>query len=90
MKFEGVIKGRREGEIKGRLKIIIEWLNEVFELQSAQLQKKVKRITNIEVLDKIIRLLRTSQIYEEIESGVERLLVEYPDAMKPLKFDSDK
>jgi hypothetical protein len=76
--MRGLIKGRAEGEARGRQDAICKYLKRRFGDASAGLQQKVREMTSLEVLDSVMEELFAANTLEEagdiIREGINKSL----------------
>lgn len=71
---KGEAKGLAEGEVKGQRDAICKYLDARFSDTSISLQSKVKKISNLAILDKIINKIYKTNSLEEAEAIVQEAL----------------
>lgn len=85
-KREGKREGRREGRREGKGEAAQEFLARRFGEQSADIQKKVKEITDLDILDSLLPELFSADTLEEarriVREGLARALQAKKDAKK--------
>ncbi|MBQ9875307.1 MAG: hypothetical protein IJM30_12700 [Thermoguttaceae bacterium] len=82
---EGELKGKLEGKLEERIDVISEELEERYGSESNVLLRKIKNVTDLNVLKSIYRLVARSEILEQIERGVDEILAANPGATRPFE-----
>jgi predicted transposase/invertase (TIGR01784 family) len=71
---EGKAEGKAEGEAKGKVDTICKLLNKRFKEASSDLQAKVSKIQNLEILDLIFNDLIDASVLSDAQDIIERYL----------------